>query len=156
MISGFLVAGGHTRCFASVFVLDISVYIHALAKPGVEAFLPGHDFASDVVFKTRGVGEAGSEHLRRVFCRFLKAKRLSFWRERRTFPRCTKTRDALQMPKWNAGGRRARKSSSKGRSNLNVGGVAEDRSEVVPSFSTLATSRKRFRVLSQCGAFECE
>jgi len=58
------------------------------------------------------------------------------------------------MQKWNAGGakERARKSSSKGRSNLNVGRVARgDRSELVAIVPHTGASsrRKRYRALSQ-------
>src|SRR5438270_11044366 len=52
--------------FASVFVLEIGVHIHALAKPGIEAFSPGSDLLRSVVFKAQaGVGEAGSKHVGR-------------------------------------------------------------------------------------------
>src|SRR2546429_1253869 len=52
--------------FSSVFVLEIGVHVHALAKPGIEAFSPGSDLLRSVVFKAQaGVGEAGSKHVGR-------------------------------------------------------------------------------------------
>src|SRR5260370_30911860 len=63
--------------FAGVFVLEIDVYVHALGKPGVEAFPPGRDLLRSVIFQAQaGVGEAGSEHFRRrLFVGLGKAKR---------------------------------------------------------------------------------
>src|SRR2546430_13449151 len=53
-------------CFASIFVFEIGVNSHALAKPGVEAFSPGCDLLRSVVFKSQaGVGEVGSKHIGR-------------------------------------------------------------------------------------------
>src|SRR5437879_7519259 len=52
--------------FAGVFVFEISVHIHALAKPGVEASSPGRDLLRGVVFKAQaGIGEVGSKHVGR-------------------------------------------------------------------------------------------
>src|SRR5690348_9146287 len=57
---------GVGRCFAGFFVLEISVHIHALAQPVVEAFPPGRDLLRGVILKAQaGVSEAGSEHVRR-------------------------------------------------------------------------------------------
>ena len=64
-------------CFASIFVFEIGVNSHALAKPGVEAFSPGCDLLRSVVFKSQaGVGEVGSKHIgRRLLVGLGQAKR---------------------------------------------------------------------------------
>src|SRR5260370_25035448 len=63
--------------FAGVFVFEIDVHIHALAKPGVEAFPPGRDLLRGVIFQAQaGVGEARSQHLwRGLFVGLGQAKR---------------------------------------------------------------------------------
>ena len=68
---------GIRGCFASVFVLEIGVHIHALAKPAVEAFPPDRDLLRSVIFEAQaGVGKAGREHLWRcLFVGFGQAKR---------------------------------------------------------------------------------
>src|SRR5207253_2843176 len=48
--------------FASVFVFEIGVHIHALAEPGVEAFPPGRDLLRGVILQAQtGIGKAGGE-----------------------------------------------------------------------------------------------
>src|SRR6267378_3618557 len=52
--------------FASVFVFEIGVHVHALGEPGIEALSPGYDLLGSVVFQAQaGVGGAGCEHFRR-------------------------------------------------------------------------------------------
>src|SRR6266850_5315635 len=52
--------------FASIFMFEIGVHVHALVKPGVEALFPGCDLLRSVVFEAQaGVGEAGREHVGR-------------------------------------------------------------------------------------------
>ncbi len=63
--------------FAGVLVLEIGVYIHALAKPCVEAFPPSRDLLRSVIFEAQaGISEMGSEHLWRcLFVGLGQAKR---------------------------------------------------------------------------------
>src|SRR6266404_9565483 len=52
--------------FASVLVFEIGEHVHALVKPGVEAFFPDGDLLRSVVFEAQsGVGEAGGEQVGR-------------------------------------------------------------------------------------------